>query len=271
MIIDLTKWRTGFCDRLVQISFCVTVARLRGERNLYIKSNKNDQCPYDFLDICLINGFSTSVWKEFVAETAEWQMDYDTVTPNWNLYAVSPDIEAVRIHKPSDIKISDDQFLTQWKYSYTLINPIGRISEVVCRLGIDCATVGLHIRRTDKIWEGKSRFHGSSVDSHEVECRTQTQILPFLTGENRSVFIASDDEDSKKWWMDFLESKGIRVISHRAVFDKTRLRQTSADDFIVDLFGLSKCAHIVGSGESNVLRAASYIGGGKSWTMALSM
>jgi len=62
---------------------------------------------------------------------------------------------------------------------------------------------------------------------------------------------------------------GFKVISHAAQFDRTSFRQTSGEDFIIDLFALSQCRSIVGSGESNVLRAAAYIGGQRSWKLAI--
>jgi len=269
MIIDLTKWRTGFCDRLTQITFCITVAKLRGDKTLYIKANKTKHCPYDFVDVCLVNGFSVHSWSDNIMGSVEWRMDYDTVTPNWLKCAVFPDIDAARLHKPCDITISNCDFLDQWFQSYTLIVPKAHIAAKIEYLGLSDETLGLHIRRTDKIKNGISYFHGYRIGAEEKERRTKEKVLSCLIEPKGSVFLASDNEHSKEEWTFFLRDNRVRVISNAAIFFKERFRQTSAEDFIVDLFSLSKCKHIIGSGESSVIRAAAYIGGRKSWSLAL--
>lgn len=257
MIVDVTAYTTGFCDRLRLVTFCMAVALCRKDTVLYLKESTNEYCPYRFMDLCEIEGFELRPWNESCPE-AELSMRKP-------LY---PNLSHVQSRKPRDIELSDESFLNLWRECYQRLRPRQFIHPKIDSLGLGPDYLGLHIRFTDKIQKIGSLEADLSVIFKQAVPAVEKTALRLLEARSkryglRKVFIASDDEPAKTAWIKKLQSKGWRIVSHRAAYEGDKLRQTSGEDFIVDLFSLARCRVIVGTTRSGVVRSAAWIGGAK--------
>lgn len=266
MIVDLTDYRRGFCDRLRQVTFYATVASLRKDSALYFNEILSEYCPYSFLDLCRMDGFGLKVWTEGCRNLEETVCDFAV-----------PNLEFIRMHKPKDISLSDKNFLELWLNTYQLLKPVKTIEDKVNGLGIGADCLGLHLRFTDKTRK-VSRLQVpktwiSEKDRPAVE-KAVARILRDQLKQSaglRKVFLASDDGDAKSVWIQKLTAEGVTVVSHAASFDKKRLRQTQGEDFAVDLFSLARCGTVIGTTTSSVVKTAVWMRGGRAFVFAADL
>jgi hypothetical protein len=260
MIVDLTLMQSGFCNRLQQVTFCAAVAKLRGESTLWIREIPDIFCPYHFLDLCLLQGLELEPWYPGVGSAEIFLLSRD-----------SPSLHAAALRKPGNLTVSDQALFDLWTDSYRALRPRPEISERVDYSGAGSDCIGLHVRMTDKVNETPSvwEIHPDAVPTVEKRARriVHAQLRKYSL---RKVFLTADEAVAKERWKGLLEEDGVTVLSHPTEFDTSKLRQTGGDDFAVDLFGLARCAALVGTTSSSVTRTAARIGA-KSFLIANEM
>lgn len=252
MVVDLTGFVSGFCDRLRQITFCLAVATVRHDRLLVIRETPDQFCPFRFVDLCTVEGCEVRPWEPS-AGAGEWRMDG----------GVFPGLPSVRRYKPTDTYLSDEAFLELWLNSYQRLRPSLRVQAILDRLVVGPDCLGLHLRFTDKVRETAG---AQTVIAPEQRPAVEAMAYRLLRDQRRrtglrKVFLAADNAASKEAWARKLREAGCTVVMHAAAFDPSRLRQTSGDDFAVDLFALARCRTIIGTTRSGVVRAATWISG----------
>lgn len=245
MIVDLTDFRTGFCDCLKQVTFCIAIAQLRADKTIYVKQNITKHCPYRIIDLLEVSGFDVHPW--------------DTSCGNTDLrfnHFIS-----VR-NRPADIKLSDKEFANRWCAAYRLLHPKDHIQRKIDLLDINHSYLGFHVRMTDRIkkhplpWEiMKFQVNGVVSSSHNL---IKSKINKYGL---KKIFLTCDNLESKIEWSQKLSEHNVEVVSNPdIVFDISRFRQTSGEHFVVDLFSLSRCHTIVGTTKSAVPLSAKLIG-----------
>jgi len=216
-------------------------------------------CPFTFVELCDVDGFEVRSWREGSGESA---IRFDP--------AVHPSLPNVQKFKPPEVAVSHEKFLALWLDSYRLLKPKKHVLAEVEKLGVDSDCVGFHVRMTDKVCN--DRTPALTVVPEQVQ-KLESTALSVLQKQLKklnlgSVFLAADNEESKQQWQKRLSDLGYRVISHSAKFDSSLLRQTSGEDFAVDLFSLARCKTIVGTTYSGVVRSAAWISGHRDFTFA---
>ena len=253
MVVDLTNAPIqGLSDLLRKITFCTAVGGLRNDRTLYIRQEYTAFSPYSFLDLCDIKGFNLKPWDTSLGP-AEFKMAAN---------ALPFDLGGVKTYKPGDLTISDEEFLGLWARSYRLVCPKPHIKLRIDSLQVDEKCVGLHVRRTDKISKNPDHWQVHEQRVFFLERKSRRAISSVLSEhKTRKIFLACDNEQSKLYWTRQLAKKKYTVIANNALFDSSKFRQTSGEDFIVDLFALAQCGVIVMTLSSGVAEAAARING----------
>ncbi|HEX7705632.1 MAG TPA: hypothetical protein VF701_04145 [Thermoanaerobaculia bacterium] len=263
MIVDLTNQETGFCDRLRQVAFCIAVADLRGDRVLHVKERLTPQGPFSFLGVCEVDGFEVRPWSAD-AGSADVAMRVDG----------HPDLGSVRRYRPRGLGVDDARLLHLWLDAYRRLRPTPALQAKVDDIEVGAASIGVHLRWTDKV---DAAIHRKSWKIYPRERASIERALSMLIrwrARGRTtpeVFLAADDRDAKEDWARRLRGEGFRVVMHEATFHPGALRQTSGEDFIVDLFALARCGEILGTTPSNVVSTADWISGRRRSVFAANL
>jgi hypothetical protein len=261
VIIDLTGYQTGFCDRLRQVAFCVALAKLNRSSKLFFKESECEACPFSFLSLCCVDGFELYPWEEELGESSIRFGPHDR-----------PNIATVRAFKPPHVDISDTAFLALWLDCYRLLRLKSSLEPRLESLTVGADCLGLHVRLTDKVTPHPTvaRFNIFSSQVARVESVAHRMLRRRMKGQNLTrVFLATDHEAAKQSWTSRLAADGYEVLTNPCRFNETRLRQTSGEDFLLDLFALSKCRTVIGTTDSGVVRTAAWINGHSSLQFAV--
>ena len=260
--------RNGFCDRLKLLTFYIAAATFKKDPVLYIKEEKSHAGPFEFLEFCEIEGLRAEPWYEGVNDKA-LEIDYGFEP------SIKPSLKFVRCNKPKDFDITDKGFLKLWINCYKRVRPITRIRQKIDTLGVGSDCLGIHIRMTDK-------FVPKVID-----CITPYAIVPSqlrkinkiieeeaqgsMSGNSGGrAYLASDSGEWNAIWSDKLRKMGCKVISNGSHYSKDHFRETSGEDFITDLFSLSRCGRLIGTVDSGVVICAAYINGSSEYSFAFS-
>jgi hypothetical protein len=265
MIVDLTLGNniTGYCDKLKLLTFYVTIAQIRHEKILYIKEEKTLGGPFLFIDICEIDGLKLLQWNKNVTDSG-------LIIDNCFEPTSKPSIKFVRLNKPKDLNITEQSFLLLWISAYQKIHPKTHIKQKIDSLNINNDCLGLHIRMTDKIVDKIHQAPASGTITSD-QINRMNAILEkkisklFRKNISRNIFLASDDQKWKEAWKIFLQKTGYHVITNNTRFNGSNFRQTSGEDFVIDLFSLAKCNYIIGTVYSGIPISAAYINGSSKY------
>jgi hypothetical protein len=256
VIVDLVnvpiRPRLGLSDLLRKIIFCTAVSGLRNDRILYIRQEPTFGCPYSFIDLCDIKGFVLRPWNESLG-SAELTMAANDL---------SFDSRGVKLYKPRDLTIGDEEFLELWIQSYQLLCPKSHIKSRIDSLQVDENCIGFHVRRTDKVNKNPDSWEIHENKKSLLERKSRYAISWVLREhKTRKIFLACDNEQSKLYWTRYLVQKKCTVIANNSFFDSNKFRQTSGEDFIIDLFALARCGVIIQTIPSGVVDTAARING----------
>lgn len=255
MIIDLTGFNgnVGFCDRFRQVSFCATIANLRQDKTLFFREASTKGSQSKIAEILKIQGFEIKTWDESLG-AAEYRLNSDNSAPS---------LERVKQLKPPDLRINDKSFLELWLSTYKSFSPRTDIREKIENIGVDKECIGLHIRLTDKISENPSPWEIHPRELEQVKKRTVYAIQSAIKKTRlKKVYLATDCSKARLEWKNKLDSWGATVLLNPyAAYDEKQFRQTSSEDFFIDLFSLARCRQVVCSVNSGVPWTAAKIGG----------
>jgi hypothetical protein len=245
--------KSGFCDRLRQITFCIALAKLKRIKTLSIYELKNKECPFKFIDYCRIKNFKIIESKKKLHSNASIQM-----TP----YNSSLSLVNCILHNPYK-EIDNKLLLSEWIKSYKDIIFSNAIKNKVKNL-INKKTnfIGVHIRLTDKVVtlfnKVKYSFEKDLITISEYDY-LKNNLIKYLDRifSSKNIFIASDDKKAKKDLSKILLRSKYNFFSNNVKFTN-KFRQTTGKDFLIDLLILSKSKGILTTG-GNVSLTASLI------------
>ena len=253
MIIDLSKIKSGFSDKLRAITYCVALNKLNNKKNniFFIYETKTKECPFRFIDLCKIKNIKIVKLK-------------NKKKSNIKLNSYNTEITIQNCIKNNPLKYIDNKKLfIEWKKSYTQIQPIDKIIEKIKKIGLPKNYIGLHVRSTDRKIEFKKFYKIQFVDTiYEFQLnyfiKNIDSILSKIT-KIRNIYIASDDFIIKNEIIKKLKNSNFRIYFDKSTFKKKSYRQTSGLNYVADLFCLSFSNLILSTVGAGVTQSAHLI------------
>jgi hypothetical protein len=124
------------------------------------------------------------------------------------------------------------------------------------KVGRNC--IGVHVRGTDAA--NRHRFR-NEMDYLEERALKELDSN-CLQASTKRVFLASDNEIDRSEWLCKLKKRAYDVsFNAHTIWNADSLRQTNANDMLIDFFGLSRCDKIVRLIPSEFSKFASWVGG----------
>ena len=256
MIVDTTLMRSGFCDRLRQITFGILISKFKKEKMFYINEKKTEECPFLFTDHCKIKKIKLKKKKTYKK---------DKVVIRMSSYDSEISINTIKKYLPKfNKKLNYNRVLKKWKNSYKEIYPNKNIKKKINNLKLPSKYIGVHIRATDKLvplftklFEIPSKTTIINSQLNLFIKSLDTQI--YSNSNTKNIYLSCDDKNIKKITLSSLKKKGFKVFFNQSKFSGNKLRQTSGEDFLIDLFCLSRSKIIISSTGGGVPLTASLI------------
>ena len=262
MIIDLSVLTDGFSSKLRVISFYLAVIKIKNyQKKIYIYEKITRDSPFLFTDLCLIKNFKIIKLKKKPNNEIKFTpYNYDT--------------ELKKLKKKNLIKFNDKKFYSISNKLYKNFIPIKKIQKKIKKLDLPKNFVGIHIRSTDR--EIKIINFLINIQFKEMIFDFQVRhmiknLLSFVKSKTKinKFFITSDNKYYKEKIYNKLKGK-VRIYSNDSKYDVKSFRQTSGEDFLVELFCLSKSKIIISTLGGAVPTTASMISKNKiniyKWT-----
>jgi len=252
MYVDLTNMNSGFCDRLRQLTFCIAFEKLQNKKinliNIYEK--KNSECPYYISELIDIKGCKLKNIKKKNIQTI--RMD-----------PFNSDISIANCVKYNSKKLDNIKLLKMWKKAYRMIQPKKKIMTRLKSIIKYREYVAIHIRLTDKLVS----FRDYIFELPKKDVIYNNQFKEFLENvqliipkKYKYIYISSDESIYKNKIKKLFNNK-YKFLDRKIAYNKNKLRQTSGDDFMIDLFSIAKSSLIISSTGGNVPYTSNLISG----------
>ena len=160
-----------------------------------------------------------------------------------------------------DHKVDNFKLLHEWKKTYRLLAPkkkfLIKINFFLKNKKITC----IHSRVTDKLLNyldtlleipSKDVIYKKQLEDF---CSNVDKLIPHGTN---NIYLASDESKYREKIINNLKSR-YKIINEKIFFDKKKLRQTSGENFIIDLFVMANCKSIISTTGGNVPLTATLI------------
>ena len=235
---------SGFCDRLRSITFGIMLSKvfIKNKNSIKLIENKSKECPYLFTDLCEIKKFKIKKLKK-----------NSSLKPLFLMNPFNSEISIKNLIKHLPYKYNNlTKLIDLWKDSYKIIYPKRKVLKKIKKLKLPKKYIGIHIRVTDKLvplYTQLFEIPTKSTISH-LQLRMFNKYLPSMLSKyakNKNVYIACDDQKTKIKFTNLLNKKGFQVFFNNNKFFKNKFRQTNGEDFVTDLFCLSRAELIVSS------------------------
>ncbi len=244
MYIDLSKMNSGFCDRLRQITFCLAFNKLSKKKLKIVEiyEIKNRECPYFFSELLKIN-------KCIVKNVKKKNINTIKMTP----FDSSLSIDTCKKYN-NNKSISNSKLLDEWKKSYKLLIPKNKIKSKIKKLKKKGKYISIHLRLTDKLVSYFEFFF--EIPKKDIILKSQinmfiNELENLIPKKCKNIYLASDEGFYKKKIEKSL-SKKFNLINHNIHYHSKKLRQTSGENFIFDLFAMANSDYIISSTGGNV-------------------
>lgn len=252
MYVDLSKMYSGFCDRLRQLTFCIAYEKLQNRKIKIIEvyEKKNQESPYYISELIEIKNCKIKNVKK--KKTKVIKMD-----------PFNSELSIKNCYKYNYKKLDNIKLLKEWKKAYKIIQPKKKIRLKLNKILKNKKYVSIHIRLTDKLVNFKNHF--LEIPSKDVIYPKQfeefsSSIETLIPKKFKYIYLSSDENIYRKKIKKKLINK-FKFIERNIKYKKGKLRQTSGEDFIIDLFAMSKSSLIISSTGGNVPYASNLISG----------
>lgn len=261
MIVDLSDFSTGVCDRLRQLTFCAVIAQFRNESILEIYELPSLGNPFSLSDLFYVEDFTIVKVKSVPNKTFKMHPINSSVMQS-----------TVDLWMPKDINISKKEFYLQWVKIYKKLKP--KRSEIYLSEWnkinlINKNTIGIHIRLTDRL---SSYPVNGAITKSQFEAFVKKKlpaIISYVNTNNYTIFLASDNSKADEVVRNILKSK-VNMIEYNKNWNTCGDRETESEPFLLDLFGLARTREIFSTTGGGVPLTANMIGGNKNvihiWT-----
>ncbi len=176
-------------------------------------------------------------------------------------YNSFPNLKNCILH--NQFNLNNDRLLKKWKSSYKLLTPKSVIQKKIKLLKLPKNYLSIHLRSTDRTvnlkYFLKKINHKDIILNSQLNFFQKNIVRTINKYSNiKNIFISSDDRIFKKKLINILIKNNFNVYYNRILYKK-RFRQTSAKDFITDLFCLAKSRLIISTTGGGVTYTASLI------------
>ena len=261
MYVDLSNMNSGFCDRLRQLTFCIAyeIMQKKKIRVIEIYEKKNKECPFFISDLIKIKNFKIKNVKK--KNKKEIKMD-----------PFNSEISIKNCLKFNSKKLDNTKLLKKWKDTYQLLSLKQKNHFKLNNILKKKKFVAIHIRLTDKLISFKNHF--LEIPSKDIIYYKQFQEfiinIGLLIPKNyKYIYISSDENFYRRLIRENLKNK-FQFIERNIIYNNRKLRQTSGEDFVIDLFAMAKSSMIISSTGGNVPLTSNLISGLKQkyikWT-----
>ena len=236
MYVNLSNIKSGFCDKLKKLTLYIAYCDTLKIKKLEIYDRKSKENPFLFYDLCKIRGFKVIKSNIKKREFFNYIDAYNSNPNPTNLKNIIAS-SSIRLEK---------NFLIKWKNAYSLIYPQKKTKK------FKKATIGIHIRLTDKLVNLKGKLF--EIPGKDVVLEKDYNLFKeelrnkIIKKKNCNFFLASDSEKAKNEIISIFKKKKIKLLFNKISFNTKKFRQTNGDSFINDLFCLSQCKKIYSTG-----------------------
>ena len=234
MFVNLSYVRSGFSDKLRVITFHIALNNLlKLRKSFIIYETKNFQCPFKFVDYCKIIGHRFIKAKKKYFKSNIFMNSYNSEIK----------LENCKENNPFK-NIDNYKLLNEWKLSYKKLAPNKKLKKKINQIKLPKKFISLHVRSTDRIID----FRRVLIDLQLKDMFFEFQLKKFVENISKiiknktkikNVYVASDEQKSKNRIIENLKNNGFKVYYNNCIFNHN-FRQTNGEDFLVDLFALSK-------------------------------
>lgn len=238
MYIDLSKLTDGFSSKLRIISFFLAIIKINKlKKEIFIYEKKTRDCPFLFTDHCLIKNFK-------IIKLNNRPKTEIIFTP----YNYNTELKKLKNKYLINFK-KDEKFKIFSKKLYRNFIPNKKIEKKIKAIKLPKNFVGIHIRSTDRELKiqnflSKIQFEHMIFNFH-IE-HMITNIFSFLKSKTkiRSIFISSDNKNYKEDIKRKIRNR-LKIFYNNSKYKTKSFRQTNGEDFVTELFCLSKSKIII--------------------------
>lgn len=146
------------------------------------------------------------------------------------------------------VDLPDEEVMRRWGEILCSLVPRHhlrrKIEKLKKQMNLEKA-LGIHLRRTDVFDSPARRITRETAIQHDAALWARvTQAID--RGEVSHVYLAADDQSYFDAWKKRLVALPVEVVCHQADWG-SGLRQTSVEDFVIDLYLLIACRKVYGS------------------------
>ncbi len=252
MYVDLSNMYSGFSDRLRQLTFCIAYEKLQNKKFKVIEiyEKKNKESPFYISELIKIKNCKVKNVKKKNIEAIK--MD-----------PFNSEISIKNCHKYNFKNLDNRKLLMEWKKTYQILQPKKKIKFKLNKIIKNKKYISIHIRLTDKLVSFRNYF--LEIPTKDVIYLKQFEefmnnIENLIPDKYKYIYLCSDENIFKKKIKEKLKNK-FKFIERNIKYNKKKLRQTSGEDFVIDLFAMSKSSLIISSTGGNVPYASNLISG----------
>jgi len=253
MFVDLSYLKSGFSDKLRVLTFHIALKNLLKLRNpLIIFEKQNFQCPFKFIDHCKIYR------HKFIKIRKKYFLKSNIIMNSYN-----SEISLQNCKKNNPYKnIDNNKLLNEWRVSYKKLIPNKNLQKKINKICLPKKLIGIHLRTTDRMIDFKRIIIDLQLKDMFFKFQLrhfEKKISKIIQKETniKNIYLASDENKVKQSVSKNLRNKGFNVYTNNSKY-YNNFRKTNGEDFLVDLFCLSK---------SNIIFTT--VGGGVPFTAHL--
>jgi hypothetical protein len=253
MFVDLSYLKSGFSDKLRVLTFHIALKNLLKLRTpLIIFEKQNFQCPFKFVDHCKIYR------HKFIKIRKKYFLKSNIIMNSYNSEISLRNCKKNNPYK----KIDNNKLLNEWRVSYKKLIPNKNLQKKINKIYLPKKLIGIHLRTTDRMIDFKRIIIDLQLKDMFFKFQLrhfEKKISKIIQKETniKNIYLASDENKIKQSVSKNLRNKGFNVYTNNSKY-YNNFRKTNGEDFLVDLFCLSK---------SNIIFTT--VGGGVPFTAHL--
>jgi len=238
MHIDLSNLTDGFSSKFRVISFFLAIIKINKlNKKLYIYEKKTRDCPYLFTDLCLIKKFKIVKLKKKPNTEIKF-------TP----YNYNSELKKLK-NKYSISGSKNRNFNLVSNLSYKNFVPNNKVKKKIDKISLPKNFIGIHIRSTDREIKIKNLLRKIQFEEMIFDFQIKQMISnlsSFIQSKTNinNIFISSDDK-SYKDKIYFRLKNSTNIYYNKSIYKTKNFRQTNGEDFLTELFCLSKSKIII--------------------------
>ncbi len=240
MIVDLSKIKSGFSDKLRAITFFIALSKFKKIKYFNVYEKKNYQCPFRFVDYCKIK-------KIKIKKINKNLKDKNKII--FNSFNSEINIKNCKLANNFSNQINNKILLSEWKNSYKKIYPNYSLKKKIDKIKLPKNFISVHIRSTDRVIKFRNILKDTQLKDMIVDfqlTKFPSMIVKFLSKHSKckNVYISSDQKNLKNKIIYDLKKENYKIYFNNCSYKDSSYRKTNGEDFLIDLFCISKSKYV---------------------------